>query len=39
MRDIEERSRWAAFNIFARNKDDHVKSIAFLMDTRGQRSA
>lgn len=38
MRDIEEQFRRAAFNIVARNQDDHVKNIAFLMDKRGQWS-
>lgn len=28
--------RRMAFNIIARNQDDHVKNIAFLMDKRGQ---
>ncbi len=28
--------RRAVFNIVARNQDDHVKNIAFLMDRRGQ---
>ena len=27
-----------AFNIVARNQDDHVKNIAFLMDQRGRWS-
>ena len=31
----EEQYRRAAFNIVARNQDDHVKNIAFLMDRRG----
>ena len=35
---IEEQYRRAAFNIVARNQDDHVKNIAFLMDRRGQWS-
>ena len=29
---IEEQFRRMAFNIVARNQDDHVKNIAFLMD-------
>jgi len=32
---IEEQFRRMAFNIIARNHDDHVKNIAFLMDQRG----
>lgn len=32
---IEEQFRRMAFNIVARNQDDHVKNIAFLMDKRG----
>ncbi len=35
MATIEEQFRRAAFNIIARNQDDHVKNIAFLMDKRG----
>ena len=38
MDDIEEQFRRMAFNIIARNQDDHVKNIAFLMDRRGQWS-
>ncbi len=38
MADIEEQFRRMAFNILARNQDDHVKNIAFLMDKRGQWS-
>jgi serine/threonine-protein kinase HipA len=38
MRDIEQQFRRAAFNIVARNQDDHVKNIAFLMDKRGRWS-
>ncbi len=34
----EEQFRRMAFNIVARNQDDHVKNIAFLMDRRGQWS-
>ena len=33
---IEEQFRRMVFNIVARNQDDHVKNIAFLMDKRGQ---
>jgi serine/threonine-protein kinase HipA len=32
---IEEQFRRMAFNIVARNQDDHVKNIAFLMDQTG----
>ncbi len=32
---VEEQFRRMAFNIIARNQDDHVKNIAFLMDKRG----
>lgn len=32
---IEEQFRRMLFNIVARNQDDHVKNIAFLMDQRG----
>ncbi len=35
---IEEQFRRMAFNIVARNQDDHVKNIAFLMDKAGQWS-
>ncbi|MCA9631601.1 MAG: HipA domain-containing protein, partial [Myxococcales bacterium] len=35
MQDIEEQFRRMAFNVVARNQDDHVKNIAFLMDKRG----
>ena len=35
MDEIEEQYRRMAFNIVARNQDDHVKNIAFLMDKRG----
>lgn len=34
----EQQFRRMAFNIIARNQDDHVKNIAFLMDRRGQWS-
>jgi len=33
---IEEQFRRMAFNIIARNQDDHVKNIAFLMDKTGR---
>lgn len=36
MDEIEEQFRRMAFNIVARNQDDHVKNIAFLMDKRGR---
>ncbi|MFQ5328891.1 MAG: type II toxin-antitoxin system HipA family toxin [Thermodesulfobacteriota bacterium] len=35
---IEEQFRRMAFNIVARNQDDHVKNIAFLMDKSGKWS-
>jgi len=35
---IEQLFRRMVFNIVARNQDDHVKNIAFLMDRRGQWS-
>ncbi len=38
MGDIEEQFRRMAFNIVARNQDDHVKNIAFLMDRSGRWS-
>ena len=33
---IEEQFRRMAFNVVARNQDDHVKNIAFLMDRGGE---
>jgi serine/threonine-protein kinase HipA len=36
MRDREEQFRRMVFNIVARNQDDHVKNIAFLMDKLGK---
>jgi serine/threonine-protein kinase HipA len=36
--EIEEQFRRTAFNILARNQDDHVKNIAFLMDRAGRWS-
>ena len=38
MAETEEQYRRAAFNILARNQDDHVKNIAFLMDKQGKWS-
>lgn len=38
MRDLEEQYRRMVFNLVARNQDDHVKNIAFLMDRAGQWS-
>ncbi len=35
MQAIEEQFRRMVFNIIARNQDDHVKNIAFLMDKSG----
>ena len=35
---LEEQFRRMAFNIVARNQDDHVKNIAFLMDKQGRWS-
>jgi serine/threonine-protein kinase HipA len=35
---IEQQYRRMAFNIVARNQDDHVKNIAFLMDKAGRWS-
>ena len=36
MHDIEQQFRRMAYNIIARNQNDHVKNIAFLMNKRGQ---
>lgn len=33
---VEQQFRRMTFNIVARNQDDHVKNIAFLMDRRGR---
>jgi serine/threonine-protein kinase HipA len=33
---LEQQFRRALFNVVARNQDDHVKNIAFLMDKAGQ---
>ena len=38
MRDLEQQFRRMAFNVLARNQDDHVKNIAFLMDKTGRWS-
>jgi serine/threonine-protein kinase HipA len=38
MGQIEEQYRRAVFNVLARNQDDHVKNIAFLMDKVGNWS-
>ena len=38
MADIEEQFRRMVFNVIARNQDDHVKNIAFLMDKSGRWS-
>ena len=35
---VEEQFRRAIFNVLARNQDDHVKNISFLMDRSGQWS-
>jgi serine/threonine-protein kinase HipA len=35
---LEEQFRRMTFNIIARNQDDHVKNIAFLMDKAGRWS-
>lgn len=35
---VEEQFRRMVFNIVARNQDDHVKNIAFLMNKRGEWS-
>ena len=38
MSDLEQLFRRMAFNIVARNQDDHVKNVAFLMDKTGRWS-
>ncbi|KRG69833.1 type II toxin-antitoxin system HipA family toxin [Pseudoxanthomonas dokdonensis] len=38
MQALEQQFRRMLFNIVARNQDDHVKNIAFLMDPQGQWS-
>lgn len=35
LRDVEQQFRRMVFNVVARNQDDHVKNIAFLMDKQG----
>ena len=34
--DMEQQVRRAVFNVVARNQDDHVKNIAFLMNRKGE---
>ena len=36
MTDLEQQFRRAVFNVIARNHDDHVKNIAYLMDKSGE---
>jgi serine/threonine-protein kinase HipA len=38
MEEVEQQFRRMIFNVVARNQDDHVKNIAFLMDRRGSWS-
>lgn len=38
MEEIEQQFRRMAFNIVARNQDDHVKNITFLMNKKGNWS-
>ncbi|HTI71842.1 MAG TPA: HipA domain-containing protein [Candidatus Limnocylindria bacterium] len=38
MESLEQQFRRMVFNVVARNQDDHVKNIAFLMDKRGRWS-
>ncbi|MFM8421184.1 MAG: type II toxin-antitoxin system HipA family toxin [Verrucomicrobiota bacterium] len=38
MAEVEQQFRRMTFNIVARNQDDHVKNIAFLMNQRGEWS-
>jgi serine/threonine-protein kinase HipA len=38
MADVEAQFRRMCFNVLARNQDDHVKNIAFLMDPAGRWS-
>lgn len=38
MTDVERQIRRMAFNVIARNQDDHVKNIAFLMNQAGEWS-
>lgn len=35
IRECEKQFRQAAFNVFARNRDDHAKNFSFLMDENG----
>ena len=35
---VEEQFRRTVFNVIARNQDDHVKNISFLMDRSGKWS-
>jgi serine/threonine-protein kinase HipA len=35
MQEVEKMFRLAAFNVFAKNRDDHAKNFAFLMDSNG----
>lgn len=35
-KDVEQQIRRALFNIIARNQDDHVKNIGFVMDKEGE---
>lgn len=36
MRDVEQAFRRMVFNVLARNRDDHVRQQAYLMDARGE---
>ncbi|MFK7830302.1 MAG: type II toxin-antitoxin system HipA family toxin [Congregibacter sp.] len=36
VQDLEQQLRRAFFNVLARNQDDHVKNIAFLMNRKGE---
>lgn len=36
MRDVEQAFRRMVFNVLARNRDDHVRQHAYLMDERGE---
>jgi serine/threonine-protein kinase HipA len=36
MRDVEQQFRRAVFNVMARNHDDHVKNVAYLMSKEGE---
>lgn len=38
MRDVEQQFRRMLFNVVARNQDDHVKNVAFLMNKAGEWS-